>query len=115
MLMSQNPRSKFMQSKSAASSLDLLLVLLFAPFPLSASSSQAAQGPLHPQVGLQAALPLVHPGLSGPGGQMRPPFSPQGRIRMKQKVGRPEIGWADQDLIFLTTPSFGSGGYFEES
>ena len=56
-----------MLSKCAASFVVLLPVLVFAQRQLPASGSQAARGASQPQVGLQGALPLTHPGPFGPG------------------------------------------------
>ena len=107
-----------MLSKCAASFLVLLPVLVFAERQRPASGSQAARGASQPQVGLQGALPLAHPGPFSPSGQLRrPPFSPWGKTRMRQNFGHPGIRPADlpSNRIFLTAPTYGSGGYGAES
>ncbi len=103
-----------MLSKCAASFLVLVPVLVFAQWQSPASGPQVAQGASRPQVGLQETLPLPHPVLLGPGG---PPFAPWGKVGMRQKFGHPGIRSADpaSNPIFLTAPTYGSGGYYAES
>ena len=105
-----------MHSKRAASFLVLLPVLMFAQLLLPFSGAQAAQRASQPQVGLQGALPVAHPGQFGPGGQLRrPPFSPWDKTT-RQRFGPPRIGWRNRaNPIFLTAPTYGSGGYYAES
>ena len=104
-----------MLSKRAGSFLILLPVLVFAQlhFP---SRGQAAQGASQPQVGLQGALPLPHPGPFGPGGQLRLRRSRLGTKTMRQRFGHTRIGWRNRaNPIFLAAPTYGSGGYYAES
>jgi hypothetical protein len=105
-----------MLSKRAGSSLILLPVLVFAQLHPSSSNSHGSQGASQPQVGLQRALPLAYFGPFGPGGQLRrPPFSPWDKTTRK-RFGHPRIGWRNRsNPIFLTAPTFGSGGYYSES
>jgi hypothetical protein len=107
-----------MHSKRAGVFLVLIPVLIFAQWHLSASGSQVAQGTSRPQVGFQGALPLTHLGRAGPGRQLRrSPFSPWGKTRMRQNFGHRGTGQADPapNPIFLTAPTYGSGGYYAES
>ena len=106
-----------MLSKCAGLFLVLLPVLVFAQLQLPSSGSHATQGTSRPQVGLQGALPLAHLGPLGPGGQLqRPPFSPWDKTRTRESFGHPRIGWKNRsNPIFLTAPTYGSGGYFAES
>ena len=105
-----------MHSKRASSFLILLPVLMFAQLHLPFSRGQAAQRASQPQVGLQGALPLAHPGPFGPDRQLRrPPFSPWDKTT-RQRFGPPRIGWRNRgNPIFLAAPTYGSGGYYAES
>ena len=105
-----------MHSKRASSFLILLPVLMFAQLHLPLSGGQAAQRASQPQVGLQGALPLAHPGPFGPDRQLRrPPFSPWDKTT-RQRFGPPRIGWRNRaNPIFLAAPTYGSGGYYAES
>ncbi len=96
-----------MPSKCAGSFLVLLPVLVFAQLQLPSSGSHAAQG----------ALPLSHLGPLDPSGQLRSlPFSPWDKTRTRERFGHPRIGWKNRsNPIFLTAPTYGSGGYFAES
>ena len=102
-----------MLSRRAGSFLVLLPVLVIAQSHLPPSNPHASL----PQVGLQGALPLANPGRFGPGGRLqRPPFSPWDKTRTRQEFGHPRIGWRNRsDRIFLTAPTYGSGGYYDES
>ena len=101
-----------MLSKRAGSFLVLLPVLVIAQSHLPPSNLHASL----PQVGLQGALPLANPGRFGPGGRLRrPPFSPWDKMT-RQRFGPPRVGWRNRsDRIFLTAPTYGSGGYGAES
>ena len=105
-----------MLSKRAGSFLILLPVLVFAQLHLPSSGPRAAQK-RPAQVGLQGAFPLAHLGPLGAGGQLRrPPFSPWDKTRTRQRFGHPRIGWRNRsNPIFLTAPTYGSGGYYAES
>ena len=107
-----------MLSKRAGSFLVLLPVLVFAQWRLPASGPRIARGASQSQDGLQGALPLTHPGPLGPGRNLRtPPSSPWGKTRMRRNFGHPGIRPGDpaSNLIFLTAPTYGSGGYGAES
>src|ERR1700728_5001219 len=101
--------------KRAGSFSVLLPVFVLAQLPLPDSGPQAAHEGSLPQVGLRASLPLPQFGPFDPRGQMRPPFTPEGKVSMKQGVGHPKIPWGDHNSIFLTAPTYGSGGYYAES
>ena len=104
-----------MLSKCAASFLVLLPVLVFAQRQLPPSNPHASL----PQVGLQGALPLANPGRFGPGGRLRrPPFSPWDKMdkMTRERFGPLRVGWRNRsNPIFLTAPTYGSGGYYAES
>ena len=102
-----------MLSKCAASFLVLLPVLVIAQSHLPPSNPHASL----PQIESQGALPLANPGRFGPGGRLRrPSFSPWDKMRTRQEFGHPRIGWRNRsDRIFLTAPTYGSGGYYAES
>jgi hypothetical protein len=107
-----------MLSKRAGSFMVLLPVLVFAQWRLPASGPRIARGASQSQDGLQGALPLTHLGPLGPGGNLRtPPSSPWGKTRMRRNFGHPGIrpGNPASNLIFLTAPTYGSGGYGAES
>src|ERR1700722_12208880 len=113
-LMSQNPRSKAMLSKRAGSFVVLVPVLVFAQWYLPSSNSSAAQRASQPRIGMQE--PSAHLGLFGPGSRLRrPPFSPWNKMTGQSFV-RPRAEWKNRpNPIFLTAPTYGSGGYFAES
>ena len=93
-----------------------LPVLVFAQLHLTASGPRAAQAASRPEIELQEGLPLPHPGPLGPGGLLRSPFSPRDKVRMRQNFGHSRIGWAhSSNPIFLTAPTYRSGGYYAES
>ena len=102
-----------MLSKCAASFLVLLPVMVIAQSHLPPSNPHASL----PQIESQGALPLANPGRFGPGGRLRrPSFSPWDKMRTRQEFGHPRIGWRNRsDRIFLTAPTYGSGGYGAES
>ena len=103
-----------MISKCAGSFLVLLPVLVFAQLQLPSSGPRAAYEPSRPQVGLQGALPLPHPGPLATGGELRRP--PWGKTRTRQMFGHLRVGWRNRpNPIFLTAPTYASGGYFAES
>src|SRR5580658_260781 len=104
-----------MLSKRAGSFLVLLPVLGFAQLSLSHSSPQATHEGSVPQVGLRASLPLPQFGPFDPRGQMRPPFAPETKLSMKHGLSHPKLPWGDHNSIFLTAPTYGSGGYYAES
>ncbi len=102
-----------MISKCAGSFLVLLPVLVFAQLQLPSSASRAPEAAFWPQVGLQGTLPLQAPRLVDPVG---PPFPFWGKARTRQKFGHPRNGWRNRpNSIFLTAPTYASGGYFAES
>jgi uncharacterized membrane protein len=101
--------------KRAGSLLVLLPVLGFAQLSLADSGLQPAHGRALPQVGLRASLPLSQFGPFGPRGQMRPPFAPEVSVSVKHGFGHPKLPWGDHNSIFLTAPTYGSGGYYAES
>jgi Bacterial Ig-like domain (group 3)/FG-GAP-like repeat len=104
-----------MLSKRAGSFLVLLPVLGFAQLSLSHSGPQATHEGSVPQVGLRASLPLPQFGPFDPRGQMRPPFAPETKLSMKHGLSHPKLPWGDHNSIFLTAPTYGSGGYYAES
>ena len=105
-----------MLSRRAGSFLVLLPVLVIAQSHLPSSDPHASQRASLPQVGLQGAVPLANPGRFGPGGRLRrPPFSPWDKMT-RQRFGPPRVGWRNRsNPIFLTAPTYGSGGYYAES
>jgi hypothetical protein len=105
-----------MLPKCAASFLVLLPVLVIAQSHIPSSNPRASRRASLPQVGLQGALPLANAGRFGPGGRLRrPPFSPWDKMT-RQRFGPPRVGWRNRsNPIFLTAPTYGSGGYYDES
>lgn len=101
--------------KRAGSFLVLLPIFVFAQLPLPGPEPQAAHGSSLPQVGLQASLPLPRFGPFDPRGHMRPPFAPEGKVSMKHGFAHPEIPWGDHNSVFLTAPTYESGGYYAET
>ncbi len=101
--------------KRAGLFLVLLPIFVFAQLPLPGPEPQAAHRSSLPQVGLQASLPLPQFGPFDPRGNMRPPFAPEDKVSMKHGFGHPEIPWGHHNSIFLTAPTYESGGYYAES
>jgi Bacterial Ig-like domain (group 3)/FG-GAP-like repeat/FG-GAP repeat len=106
-----------MLSKCAGSLLILLPVFVFAQLQVPSSSSRAIQVPSLPQVGSPIALPLPHSGPLGTGEELRrPSLSAWGKTRTRQMFGHPRVEWTNgPNRIFLTAPTYASGGYFAES